>query len=111
MGGFDVGRVIRGKSDRILKDILNALREYEANHPEADVGVYRQNSASVRVRIIDPDFTNLDRAQRHNVIWQILERLPVRVLSDVTILLLLTPDEVSDSFANFEFEHPSPSRL
>jgi stress-induced morphogen len=106
-----MGRVTRGKSDQVLQSILDALREYEATHLAADVEVYRQNSASVRVRIIDPDFAGLDRAERHKLVWRMLERLPEDVLSDVTILLLLTPDEVGDSFANFDFEHPIPSRL
>ncbi len=106
-----MGKVVRGRSDRILRDILNILKDYEVAHPEAVVEAYRQNSASVRVRIIDPDFAGFDRAERHDIVWRILEKLPEDVLSDVTILLLLTPDELSESLANFEFENPTPSRL
>ncbi len=40
---------------------VNAIREtlktYELLHPNAKVDAYRQNSGSIRVRIIDPDFS------------------------------------------------------
>jgi stress-induced morphogen len=106
-----MGRVVRGKSDQILRKILGALRIYESAHPKAVIEAYRQNPASVRVRIVDPDFAGLDRAERHDTVWRILERLDEKVLGDVTILLLLTPQELSESWGNLEFEHPSPSRL
>lgn len=106
-----MGKVVRGKSDPTLLAILENLKEYEDVHPAAEVAVYRQNSVSVRIRIIDPDFAGFDRAERHKLIWRILEKLPEDVVADVTILILLTPDELSESLANFDFEHPIPSRL
>lgn len=101
----------RGRSDDYIEQIRQALATYEAEHPQARIDVYRQNSASIRVRIIDPDFAGSDRADRHDQVWSYLERLDEWTLNQITILLLLTPAETAESFANFEFEHPTPSRL
>jgi acid stress-induced BolA-like protein IbaG/YrbA len=106
-----MGQVVRGKPDPALAGILDILKQYEAAHPAAEVSVYRQNSVSVRIRIIDPDFKDHSRSERHEIVWRSLEQLPEEIVSDVTILVLLTPDEVSESLANFDFEHPIPSRL
>ncbi len=53
----------------------------------------------------------MDKAERHDLIWKILESLPESMLSQISILLLLTPEEVKGSFANMDFEDPIPSRL
>ena len=37
--------------------------------------------------------------------------LPEETQSDVTILLLLAPEEAGRSLMNLEFENPSPSRV
>jgi stress-induced morphogen len=94
-----------------IPDISEALKEFKSSHPEAKIKSYRQNSASIRIRIIDPCFQGMDRAQRHDMIWKILESLSEDILSQVSVLLLLTPEEVKKSFANMDFENPIPSRL
>jgi hypothetical protein len=91
--------------------VLDVLGEYEAHHPHARVKAYRQNAASVRVRILDPEFQDLDRLARENAVWKILERLPESTQTQITVLLLLTPREAEFSFANFEFDNPIPSKL
>jgi hypothetical protein len=63
------------------------------------------------VRIIDCDFHGQDRVDRERAIWGILEALPAVVQNEITLLLLLTPEEADSSFANFEFENPLPSQL
>ena len=97
--------------DEAVRRVLDVLEEYEKGHPHADIEAYRQNSVSVRIRIIDPDFQHMDRVERDDAVWEILEQLPPEDQSQITLLLLLTPDETKDSFANFEFENPGPSRL
>jgi len=37
--------------------------------------------------------------------------LPEEVLSQISLLVLLTPAEMKKSLANFEFEHPVPSTI
>ncbi len=101
----------RGHSDAILDQIKTALLGFEADHPRAQIDLYRQNSVSVRVRVIDPDFSGQGKPQRSHEIWRYLDRLPEEVQSDISTVLLLTPAETKMSFANFEFEDPIPSKL
>ncbi|HEX7449918.1 MAG TPA: hypothetical protein VF306_20325 [Pirellulales bacterium] len=66
---------------------------------------------SIRIRIIDPQFKGLDRVEREDLVWPLLDTMPDDAHADITFLLLLTPDEVGNSPGNYEFEHPLPSRL
>jgi len=40
-----------------------------------------------------------------------MERLPKDVQRDISMVLLLIPDEVKLSLANLEFDNPSPSLI
>ena len=103
---------IRGQSDESVAQILDALDEYERQHPAAAIELYRYNGGSVRVRIIDPSFDGIDPVDRDNRLWKLLDaKLPEDVVSDISFLILLTPEETATSLANLEFEHPSPSLL
>ena len=102
---------VGGTSDKIVKQVLEALRPYEEQHPSAQIEAYRQNSVSIRVRIIDDDFSGISRTDRHEHIWTFLEKLPEEVLSEMSLLVLLTPAEAKNSFASYEFDHPTPSDL
>ena len=104
-------QVMRGSTDAVIKQIIVALRPYAAAHPASRVNLYRQNSVSVRVRIIDPDFAGRSKVDRSNDVWKYLSALPEEVESDISTLILLTPEEKQKSFANFEFEDPVPSTL
>jgi hypothetical protein len=99
------------KPDAILRQIAAALRPYADAHPDAEIELYRQNNVSVRVRIIDPGFKGRSRVEREQEVWGLLDMLPLDVVGDVSLLLLLTPEETAESLANFEFEHPTRSRL
>ncbi|MGL4421482.1 MAG: hypothetical protein ACRCZF_12505 [Gemmataceae bacterium] len=101
----------RGSSDAVVQAIIHALQQYEQDHQEAQIDLYRQNPVSVRLRIIDPDFGSLGKAQRSQRAWTYLKKLPEEIASDISTVLLLTPDEMKLSFANFEFEDPVPSLL
>jgi hypothetical protein len=104
-------RIPRGKSDEVIDKIVEALRPYEVDHANAQIDVYRQNAVSVRVRIVDPDFAGQGKPQRSQQAWKYLGQLLEDVQSDISTVLLLTPDETKKSFANFEFEDPIPSRI
>ncbi len=103
--------VRRGESDDVIQKIIPVLENYKVDHPQAQIDLYRQNSVSVRVRIIDPDFARQGKPQRSQQAWQYLDQLPEDVQGDISTVLLLTPDETKMSFANFEFEDPIPSDL
>ncbi len=96
------------RADEHLRQIVDALRPYQAKHPKAKIDVHRRSKFTARIRIIDSDFKGKDRVDRYDEIWPFLECLPLDVLNDVTMLLLLTPGEVKKSLANHEFEHPAP---
>lgn len=99
------------RPDKILKQIAGALEEYAATHPNAEIEVYRSNNVSVRIRIIDPGFKKMNRAKREGDLWAILEKLPEETVSEITVILLFTPEEAKKSFANMEFDDPIPSRI
>ena len=102
----------RGKStDPILRQIVNALDEYEKAHPRAKIEAYRQNSVSVRIRILNPEFAGRRRAEREEEVWAFLNRLPEDAVAEISLLLLLTPEEARNSFASSEFDDPIPSKL
>ena len=77
--------------------------------------VYRYNSASLRVRVIDPKFKGLSREQRDDLVEPVLSSLDENTQGDIMNLVLLYPGEERDSFRahifNAEFEHPSESML
>ncbi|MFZ5832201.1 MAG: hypothetical protein ACOY3P_19120 [Planctomycetota bacterium] len=102
---------IRGRPDPVLMALVDALRPYEVEHPEAEITAYRQNSVSVRVRIVDPAFEGTPTNEREDAIWQYFAKLPDETQNDLTMLLLLTPDEARQSYANMEFEDPVESML
>lgn len=100
---------IRGKKDEGLAAIASVLEDYGRDHAEAKATLYRHSPLSVRVRIIDPDLAEMNRAERNHLVWNYLGRLSEDDQSDVNMLLLLAPDEVEKSFGNMEFEDPIPS--
>jgi stress-induced morphogen len=97
--------------DSDVMEVLQGLEAYRVIHPSAKIDSYRQNSASIRIRIIDPDFATMNRAARHDYVWGFIEGLSEDIQSQITILLLLTPQETKKSIANMDFENPIPSRL
>lgn len=101
--------ISRGESDPVIDRMMEAIRAYEADHPNARIVLYRQNPVSVRVRIIDPDLAGRNKIERSKEAWKYLDSLPDEVQSDFSSLILLAPAETKMSFANLEFEDPVPS--
>lgn len=99
------------ETDSQIQQILDVLEPYTGDHPSAQIAVRPQNPVSIRIRVIDPDFAGLDRADREPSFWNLLKTLPDEVFANITMLLLLTPDEAKTSLANQEFDDPIPSRL
>ena len=99
------------KPDTQVQQVLDILTAYERAHPQAQIEGRRHNPVSIRLRIIDPHFQGMDRIEREPAIWKLLHRLPEEVLVNITMLLLLTPEEAETSLASQEFDHPIPSRL
>jgi len=104
--------ITRGTRDALVEKLAGALEEYERQHPGAVATLYRQNSASVRVRIIDGRFSRMSKPERHDLVWRfIVERMDDDAVQEVSVLLLLSPEEQRTSFMNNEFDDPVPSTL
>jgi stress-induced morphogen len=88
------------------KAIENLLRK---QFPKTEA--YRYNSASIRVRIIDPEFRGKSMTDREAVVLPLIRKLTENTQADIMILLMLAPEEAGESLMNLEFEKPSPSRL
>lgn len=104
-------KIARGKSDKIVASIKEVLEAYQADHEAAQIDLYRQNSVCVRVRIIDPEFEGRGINDRSKRAWKYLRRLPNDVQGDLSLVLLLTPEETATSFVNHDFENPRRSNL
>ena len=88
--------------------------ELRKHFPRSDV--YRFNSASIRVRIIDDLFKGKSEPEREEMVDPILETLPDETQADIMLLLTLTEEEARSKFsryslANLEFENPTESAL
>ncbi len=101
--------ILHGSSDGLIDQIMPALDAYQADHPNARIDLYRQDSVSVRLRVVDPEFEPCSRTARHDQVWQYLDRLPEDVLAEISMLVLVAPDE--HSLANSVFEEPMPTGL
>ena len=104
--------ITRGPQDNTVLRIRDALNDYERHHPGAVASVYRQNSASIRIRIVDERFSGQSKGQRHDDAWRfIADQLDSDTSEEVSMLILLAPSEQRSSFINTEFDDPLPSRI
>ncbi len=101
----------RGKTDPIIDKVIEALEDYQKDHPQAEIDLYRQNSVSIRIRVIDEELDGLTKPERSQLIWKYLDKLSEDEQGDLSTIILLTPGETQKSLANFEFEDPIPSEL
>jgi len=103
--------IMQGQSDSTIDCIKDALEQYQADHPQSKIDLYRRNPVSVRVRIIDPEFEGRSKVERSDTVWKYLKSLTDECQSDISMIVLLTPAETQKSFSNLEFEDPIPSVL
>jgi hypothetical protein len=96
------------------RHVENVLKE--CGFPQADA--YRYNSASIRVRVIDPRFEGLSHADRDAMVEPCLDTLPERTQADIITLFTFAPSELEQStgairelFLNTEFERETRSLL
>lgn len=79
------------------------------------VNAYRQNSASIRVRVIDERFEGMDRDEREAIVMPHIMALPKRTREDILLIIMLAPGELQTPgvhrLTNHEFEHPLTSNL
>ncbi|MCE7981660.1 MAG: hypothetical protein DYG89_10740 [Caldilinea sp. CFX5] len=97
--------------DPQLQSVLAALSPYQVAHPAAQIAVRRRHGVFLAIRIVDPAFYGVFWADREDEVWSLLQQLPDEIFANISLLLLLTPDEVATSGANIEFENPTPWSL
>jgi stress-induced morphogen len=100
----------RTTETRMVED---SLRQHFA---QADA--YRYNSASIRVRVIDPCFEGMSREKRDAMVEPYLDKLPPETQRDIVTLFAFAPSDLERSPAtyreymlNMEFDAPGPSML
>jgi hypothetical protein len=100
-------QALRTNESRAVEELLG--KEF------AKVDAYRYNSASIRVRVIDPKFAGKSREQRDAMVEPFLDCLPEDIQADIMSLLTFAEGEeehsLRDHLANLEFDDPSPSML
>ena len=64
--------IVRGEADQVVQALKDALDAYEAAHLGAEATLYRQNVASIRLRVIDRRFEGMTKSRRHADVWQFL---------------------------------------
>jgi len=98
---------MRTDETRLVEKVLREV------FPQTDA--YRFNSASIRVRIVDPRFEKLSHELRDAMVEPLLDKLPPTTQADIINLLTLAPSEIRDfnrrSLSNLEFEDPTDSNL
>jgi len=72
---------------------------------------YRYSPVSIRVRIVDERFRGKNRSEREKMVLPLIRSLPDETQEDLTILLLLAPNELKESLMNREYESPTPTEL
>jgi hypothetical protein len=96
---------------KLAPDLVKIARALARNFPPEAIKIYRYNSASIRVRVIDERFLGRSIVDRENEVLPLIRQLPEDIQAQITVLLLLAPSETAESFMNVEFEDPTPSRL
>jgi hypothetical protein len=98
------------KKDIVSKQVEKILKEhYLPRYPEAIIEVYRYESCLIRIRIVERRFAGTEIPERDEEIWEIIRKhVPKEIISTITVVLLIAPEEMEDSGMNYEFEHPTP---
>ncbi len=80
-------------------------KSFRAQFPGTEV--YELDPYSIRIRIVDERFRPLSYIERERLVWPLLMALPEPIQQDMSIILLLTEEELATSTMNREFENPS----
>jgi hypothetical protein len=99
------------KTTKETRAIERLIDEHFPNSPKDVPRAYRYSPVSIRVRIVDDRFRGKNRSERERMVLPLIRSLPDETQQDLTILLLLAPEEVEGSLMNREFEEPSKSLL
>jgi len=65
------------------------------------VDAYRYNSATIRLRVIDPQFSGRSAEERDAMVEKHLARLPERTQADIVTLFTFAPEEIASPDSSF----------
>jgi hypothetical protein len=99
------------KVTKQTKQVERLVDKHFPDCPKDFPRAYRYSPASIRVRIVDERFKEMNRSERWKMVMPLIRTLPEDIRQELTVLLLLSPDELSDSLMNREYEKPSPHQL
>jgi hypothetical protein len=107
--------------EALRTDETRQVEEILKNAGFDQVDAYRYNSASIRVRVIDPRFEGLSGEKRDAMVEPYLEKLPEETQADIMNLFTFAPSELEHPenlkefmkyvVKNEEFENPSRSMM
>ena len=81
----------RTEESRMVEDTLRRVGRF------AQADAYHYNSASIRVRVIDPRFEGMSLEARDALVEPILDQLPEETQADIMSLLTFAPSETVQS--------------
>ena len=102
---------IMGETDPTLQTFADQLVAYAEANPHVEIQLYRHTPYSVRIRVIDPNFRGKTKSMRHREVWPTLYELPEDILNELSVLILVTPEEKDSSMSSREFDDPIPSTM
>lgn len=104
--------VAKKKQDARTEQIYAALKKSFPDLPPKENTVYAYNSVSIRVRVIDERFEGKETAERERIVKRNLKGVPKDVTEDITLLLMLTPEESETPSLLFRaFDDPGDTSL
>lgn len=107
-------RVVEKVTDADTEQVRAKARAWLDAHGFADarLDIYRKIPGhSIRVRVVHPRFTDQLIDDRDRMTSGLLRDVPDEIDQDITLVLLLGPEELEGDFGNAEFDRPASSYL
>jgi hypothetical protein len=101
-------------TDDATEEVRALARRWLKSHGfgRAKVDVYRRMPGrSIRVRVVDPQFSGKLLEDRDRMTQGLLDDVPEEIDREITLVMVLGPDELKENLMNAEFENPTPIRL
>lgn len=80
-------------ADAAIQQIADALAPFDKQSQAAKIDVVRENSAAIKIQIIDSQFVGLTKVERSQRVWPFLRLLGSEIQDEISALVLLSPAE------------------
>ena len=105
---------MRGPSadvDDGVRHCVAVLERYVTDRPGACAEVYRHGRYSIRIRVVWDGFRRTPAGSRIIPFLDTVKALPDEVISDIALVVLVTPQELGRGHLNEEFDNPYTPEL